>query len=102
MATAGTPFTDLSPAKRRRPARLAILMGAVEAAIEWSGAVLRGRIPGRRHAKLRLTRSGALAGVFGAPVRPVAIPVRAANRASAAGGAHGRARVKPSGLASPR
>ena len=64
MATTGTRSTDLSPAKRRRPARLAILMGAVEAAIEWSGAVLRGRIPGRRHAKLRLTRSGALAGVF--------------------------------------
>ncbi len=102
MATTGKPFTDLSPAKRRRPARLAILMGAVSAAIEWSGAVLHGRVLGRRHAKLRLPRSDALAGVFGAPVRLVAIPVRAADRASAAGGAHGRARERPSGFAAPR
>ena len=102
MATAGTPFTDLPPAKRRRPRRLAILMGAVEAAIERSGAVLCGRIFGRQHAKLRLPRSDALAGVFGAPVRLVAIPVRAADRASAAGGAHGRARERPNGFSAPR
>jgi hypothetical protein len=102
MATAGTPFTDLSPAKRRRPRRLAILMGAVKAAIEWSGAVLCRRILGRRHAKLRLPRSDALAGVFGAPVRPVVIPVRAADRAAMVGGAHGRARERPSGFAAPR
>jgi hypothetical protein len=77
-------------------------MAAVKAAMEWSGAVLYGRILGRRHAKLRLGRFDALAGVFGAPVRPVAIPVRAANRASAAGGAHGRARERPSVFAAPR
>ena len=102
MATAGTPFTDLSPAKRRNPARLAVLMGAVAAAIEWSGAVLYGRILGRRHAETRSPRFDALAGVFGAPVRPVAIPVRVADRASAAGGAHGRARERPSGFAARR
>jgi hypothetical protein len=77
-------------------------MGAVSAAIEWSGAVLHGRVLGRRHAKLRLPRSDALAGVFGAPVRLAAIPVRAADRASVAGGAHGRARERPSGFAAPR
>ena len=102
MATAGTPFTDLPPAKRRRPARLAVLMGAVSAAIGWSGAVLYARMLGRRHAGPRSPRFNALAGVFGAPVRLVAIPVRAANRASAAGGAHGRARGRPSGFAAPR
>ena len=102
MATTGTRSTDFSPAKRRRQPRLAILMGAVEAAIEWSGAVLSGRIPGRRHTKLRLPRFDALAGVFGAPVRPVAVPVRAADRASAVAGAHGRARERPSGFAAPR
>ncbi len=102
MATTGMRSTDFSPAKRRRPARLAILMGAVKAAIERSGAVLCGRILGRRHAELRSPRFDALAGVFGAPVRLVAIPVRAADRASAAGGAHGRARERPGGFASPR
>ena len=102
MATIGMRSRDLSPAKRRRPTRLAILMAAVNASIEWSGAVLYGRILGRRHAKLRLGRFDALAGVFGAPVRLVAIPVRAANRASAAGGAHGRARERPGGFAAPR
>ena len=101
MATAGTPFTDLSPAKRRRPARLAVLMGAVRAAIGWSGAVLRGLLFGRR-AEFRSPHSDVPAGVFGAPVRPVAIPVRAADRASAAGGAHGRARGSPSRFAAPR
>src|SRR3712207_4411313 len=102
MATAGTPSTDLSPAKRRRPARLAVLMGAVSAAIGRSGAVLCGLVLGRRHAELRSPRSDALAGVFGAPVRLVAIPVRAAGRASVAGGAHGRPRERPSGFAAPR
>ena len=102
MATAGTPFTELSPAKRRRPARLATLMGAVKAAIEPSGAVFCGLVLGRRHAELRSPRFDALARVFGAPVRPVAIPVRAADRASAAGGAHGRPRERPSGFAAPR
>ena len=102
MATTGMRSTDLSPTERRRPARLAILMGAVAAAIEWSGAVLCGLVLGRRHAALRSPRSDALAGVFGAPVRPVAIPVRAADRASVAGGAHGRARERPSGFAARR
>ena len=102
MATTGMRSTDLSPAKHRRPTRLAILMAAANAAIEWYGAVLCGRIPGRRHAELRLPRSDALAGAFGAPVRLVAIPVRAADRASVAGGAHGRARDRPSGFAAPR
>jgi hypothetical protein len=102
MATTGKPFTDLSPAKRRRPARLAILMGAANAAIDWSGAVLCGLVLGRRHAGPRSPRFDALAGVFGAPVRPAAIPVRAADRASVAGGAHGRARERPGGFAAPR
>ena len=102
MATTGMRSTDFSPAKRWHPRRLAILIGAVKAAMEWSGAVLYGRILGRRHAKLRLGRFDALAGVFGAPVRLVAIPVRAADRASVAGGAHGRARARPSGFAAPR
>ena len=102
MATTGKPFTDLSPAKRRRPRRLAILMGAANAAIDWSGAVLHGRTLGRRHAQPRSPRFDAPAGVFGAPVRPVAIPVRAADRASVVGGAHGRARERPSGFAAPR
>ena len=102
MASAGRPFTDLSPAKRRRPARLAVLLGAVSSAIGWSGAVLHGLVLGRRHAGPRSPRFDALAGVFGAPVRPVAIPVRAADRASAAGGAHGRARERPNGFAAPR
>ncbi len=102
MATTGMRSTNLSPTKRGRPKRLTVLIAAVNAAIEWSGAVLHGRILGRRHAKLRLPRFDALAGVFGAPVRLVAIPVRAADRASAAGGAHGRARERPSGFAAPR
>jgi hypothetical protein len=102
MAITGMRSTDLSPAKRRRPMRLAILMGAVEAAIGWSGAVLRGRNLGRRRAEPRSPRSDALAGVFGMPVRPVAIPVRAADRALAVGGAHGRSRESPSGFAAPR
>ena len=102
MATTGMRSTDLSPVKRRRPARLAVLMGAVSAAIEWCGAVLYGRTLGRRHAELRSPRFDALAGVFGAPVRPVAIPARAADRASVACGAHGRARGRPSGFAAPR
>ena len=98
MATTGMRSTNLSPAKRGRPKRLTVLIAAVNAAIEWSGAVLHGRILGRRHTKLRLPRSDALAGVFGAPVRLAAIPVRAADRASVAGGARGR----PSGFAAPR
>ena len=102
MATTGMRSTDFSPAMRPHPRRLAILMGAVKAAIEWSGAVLCGRILGRRHAQPRLPRFDALAGVFGAPVRPVAIPVRVADRASVAGGAHGRARERRSGFAAPR
>ena len=102
MATAGTRSTDFSPAKRRHPRRLAILMRGVKAAIERSGAVLCGRILGRRHAELRSPRFDALAGVFGAPVRLAAIPVRAADRASVSGGAHGRARQRPSGLAAPQ
>ena len=67
-----------------------------------SGAILYGRILGRWRAELRSPRSDALTGVFGMPVRPVAIPVRAADRALAVGGAHGRSRESPSGFAAPR